>query len=174
MMRILVEGDHFLKILPVILDPKAGDEHRRAVADFFAHDISDFSAWCEKFRAELPGLYPADVELAADQSEFEDKLPSADAVIVESLMLGRDAIAKMKPLAIVHKFGAVTSNIDVAACEERRITVFKVPRRGNVAVAEQAFALMIALAKGIGHYEGMVTAVALTAAGLPIRPYDRR
>ena len=174
MMRILVESDHFLKILPVILDPKAGDEHRRAVADFFAHDIPDFPGWCEKFRAEIPGLYPADVEFAADQAAFEDKLPSADAVIVESLILGRDAVARMKPTAIVHKFGGITSNIHVAACEERRIGVFKVARRGNVAVAEQAFALMIALAKGLGRYNGMVTAEDLTAAGHAIRPYDRR
>src|ERR1017187_312313 len=103
MMRILVESDHFLKILPVILDPKAQDEHRRAVADFFAHDIPDFFAWSEKFRAEIPGLYPAEVEFAADQAEFEDKLCDADAVIVESLIVGRAAAANLKPLAIVHK-----------------------------------------------------------------------
>ena len=174
MTRILVESDHFLKILPVILDPKTPDEHRRAVADFFAHDIPDFSAWCEKFRAEMPGLYPAEVQFAADQAELEAKLPEADAVIVESLALGRAAVTKLKPLAIVHKFGAITSNIDVDACEERRITVFNVPRQGNIAVAEQAFALMIAGAKGIGRYNGVVTADDLAAKGHAIRPYDRR
>jgi phosphoglycerate dehydrogenase-like enzyme len=174
MTRILVESDHFLKILPVILDPKVQDEHRRAVADFFAHDIPDFSAWCEKFRSEIPGLYPAEVEFAADQSEFEDKLPGADAVIVESLMLGRAEVAKLKPLALVHKFGAIASNIDMPACEERRIVVFKVPRRGNIAVAEQAFALMIALAKEIGRYDGVVTAEGLAEMGHTVRSYDRR
>ena len=35
MIRILVESDHFLKILAVMLDPETPDEHRRAVADFF-------------------------------------------------------------------------------------------------------------------------------------------
>jgi phosphoglycerate dehydrogenase-like enzyme len=173
MMRILVESDHFLKILPVILNPGTPEDHKRAVADFFAHDI-DFPAWCEKFRAEIPGLYPAKVEFAADQAELEAKLPDADAVIVESLALRRDAVARLKPLAIVHKFGALTSNIDTQACAERRIMVFNVPRRGNVAVAEQAFALMIALAKGIGHYNGVVTADDLAAKGHMIRPYDRR
>jgi phosphoglycerate dehydrogenase-like enzyme len=173
-MHILVEDDHFLKILPVILDPKVQDEHRRAVADFFAHDIPDFFGWCEKFRAEIPGLYPAEVEFAADQPGFEDKLAGADAVIVESLMLDRASVAKLKPLAVVHKFGAITSNIDMLACEERRISVFKVARRGNVAVAEQAFALMIALAKGIGRYNGVVTAEDLAEMGHAVRPYDRR
>ncbi|HXJ02255.1 MAG TPA: NAD(P)-dependent oxidoreductase [Micropepsaceae bacterium] len=144
------------------------------MADFFAHDVPDFSAWCEKFRREVPGLYPAEVEFAGDQAELEEKLPGADAVIVESVRLDRDAVAKLKPSAIVHKFGAITSNIDMEACERRRITVFSVPRQGNIAVAEQAFALMIALAKDIGRYNGVVTAESLAAKGHPIRSYDRR
>jgi phosphoglycerate dehydrogenase-like enzyme len=173
MPRILVEADHFLKIIPVILDPRTSDEHIRAVTDFFAHDL-DFSQWCETFRAQIPGLYPAEVEFAADQAEFEAKLPEADAVMVESLKLDRAAVAKLKPTCIVHKFGAITSNIDRRACEERRINVFTVARQGNVAVAEQAFALMIALAKDFGRYEGVVTAGDLAQAGHPIRTYDRR
>ena len=36
MIRILVESDHFLKILAVMLDPETPEEHKRAVADFFA------------------------------------------------------------------------------------------------------------------------------------------
>jgi phosphoglycerate dehydrogenase-like enzyme len=173
MPRILVEADHFLKILPVILDPKTSEEHVRAVGDFFAHEV-DFKAWCETFRTQIAGLYPADVEFAADQTELEAKLPDADAVIVESLRLDRVAVGKMKPTCIVHKFGAIASNIDKRACEERRINVFTVTREGNVAVAEQAFALMIALAKDFGRYEGVVTADDLAKAGHPIRSYDRR
>ena len=174
MIRILVESDHFLKILPVILDPETPPEHRSAVADFFAHDVPDFAGWCETFRAQLPGLYPAHVEFAADQADFEAKLPSADAVVVEGFSLDANAVAKLKPLAIVQKFGGLLSNIDMEACEKRRITVFNLPRQGNIAVAEQAFALMIALAKDLGRYNGVVTAAALEARGHPIRSYDRR
>ena len=174
MMRILVENDHFLKILPVMLDPETSEEHRRAVADFFAHDLPDFVSWCDAFRAEIPGLYPAKVEFAADQDDLEAKLPGADAVIVESLAIGPGAVAKLKPLAILQKFGAILSNIDVEACLARRIAVFNCPRQGNIAVAEQAFALMIALAKEIGRYNGVVTAEDLRKAGHPVRPYDRR
>ena len=173
MPRILVEADHFLKIIPVILDPRTSDEHTRAVADFFAHDI-DFPRWCEEFRAQIPGLFPADVEFADDQAAFEAKLPEADAVIVESFRIDRAAVAKMKPTCIVHKFGALASNIDKRACAERRINVFTVRREGNVAVAEQAFALMLALAKDIGRYDGVVTADDLARAGHPVRSYDRR
>ena len=76
MIRILVESDHFLKILAVMLDPETPDEHRRAVADFFAHDVPDFLSWCEGFGAEIPGLYPARVTFAEDQADFEAKLPT--------------------------------------------------------------------------------------------------
>src|ERR1700680_1235745 len=106
-MRILVESDHFLKILPVMLDPRTPEEHRQAIADFFAHDIPDFLSWCANFRSEVPGLYPAEVQFAVDQQDFEAKLPDADAVIVESLAIDRNAAAKLKPLAIVQKFGAI-------------------------------------------------------------------
>src|SRR6476469_6956043 len=112
-MRIVVENDHFLKILAVMLDPETPEEHRRAVADFFAHDVPDFFSWCEDFRAAIPGLYPARVEFAADQQDFETNLPDADVVIVESFMLDARAVAKLKPLAIVQKFGGIVSNIDL-------------------------------------------------------------
>ena len=98
MIRILVESDHFLKILAVMLDPETPDEHRRAVADFFAHDVPDFLSDCEKFGAKIPGLYPARVTFAEDQADFEAKLPDADAVIVESFALNRRAVAKRNPL----------------------------------------------------------------------------
>ena len=100
-MRILVEHDHFLRILAVILDPAAPEEHRRAVADFQAHDIPDFSERCEQFRREIPGLYPAEVRFAADQTELNAQLADADVVILESLTLDEGAVARMKPAAIV-------------------------------------------------------------------------
>ena len=37
MIRILVESDHFLKILAVMLDPETPAEHKNAVADFFGN-----------------------------------------------------------------------------------------------------------------------------------------
>ena len=174
MIRILVESDHFLKILAVILDPETPDEHRRAVADFFSHDVPDFLSGCERFGAEIPGLYPARVSFAEDQADFEAKLADADAVIVESFTLGRSAVARLKPTAIVQKFGGILANIDTEACRARRLTVLSLPRQGNILVAEQAFALMIALAKEITRYNGVVTAADLSAAGHPVRSYDRR
>jgi phosphoglycerate dehydrogenase-like enzyme len=167
---ILIEEDHFLKIVPVILDPATPPAHRQAVADFFAHDVPDFLGWCGELCARLPGLYPARVMLAAGQADLVTKLAEADGVIVESLVIDRAALRGAKRLKIAHKFGALASNIDQAACAERGIDVAILPRRVNVAVAEQCLALMLALAKRICALDGMVERSALEKAGYSIRP----
>jgi phosphoglycerate dehydrogenase-like enzyme len=172
--QIVVEFDHFLRILAVILDPQAPEEHRRAVGDFFAHDIPDLSGRIEGFRREIPGLFPAQVRFAADQKELGSLLPKADIVVVESLALDSQSVAKLKPNAIVQKFGVLTSNIDLEACAQRRIPVLTLPRKVNVAVAEHAFALMIGLARELTRYNGVVTAEQWRERDRPIRPYDQR
>ena len=173
MLRILVESDHYLKILPVMLDPKTPAEHVRAVADFFAHDL-DFPSWCEAFRPRVPGLYPAKIEFADDQRAFDAKLADADLAIVESLSVTRDVLARSERLLAVQKFGAVPSGIDAEACAEKLIAVLTLRREVNIAAAEQAFALLMALSKRIGELSGVVTEEHLRAKGYPTRPYDRR
>lgn len=174
MMRIVVEEDHFLKILPVILDPETPDEHAHAVADFFHHDIPDFAGWCGHFRRELGALYPAKLVFAGSEVDLEAKSGNADAMVVESLKVTRSTLAGAPNLKAIVKFGAITSNIDRAAADDRRLPVLPVRRKGNIAVAEQAFALMMAVAKQITQFDHLVTAKDLTAAGHPVRAYDRR
>jgi phosphoglycerate dehydrogenase-like enzyme len=167
---ILIEEDHFLKIVPVILDPATPPAHLQAVADFFAHDVPDFSGWCAGLRARLPGLYPARVTWAQSQADLVAGLAGADAVIVESLAIDRTALDGARRLRIAQKFGAIASNIDQAACAERGIDVAVLSRRVNIAVAEQCFALMLALAKRIRALDGLVERSALEKAGYSIRP----
>jgi phosphoglycerate dehydrogenase-like enzyme len=167
---ILIEEDHFLKIVPVILDPATPAAHRQAVADFFVHDVPDFAGWCARLRARLPGLCPARVMWAASQADLAARLADADGVIVENLVIDRAALRGATRLRIAHKFGAIPSNIDQAACAERGIDVAVLPRRVNVAVAEQCFALMLALAKRICALDGLVERGALEKAGYAIRP----
>src|SRR5664280_197179 len=149
MTKILIEEDHFLNILPVILDPATSDEHRNAVGDFFSHDLQDFRGWIERLNARLPGLAPAEIVFVADQAELQSKIVDADAVIVESLIVDRSVLAAAQRLALVQKFGTITTNIDLAACAARGVAVATLRRTGNIAVAEQAFALLMALAKRI-------------------------
>jgi gluconate 2-dehydrogenase len=167
---ILIEEDHFLKIVPVILDPATPPAHQQAVADFFAHDVPDFPGWCAQLRARVPGLWPARVTWAASQADLAAGIAEADGVIVESLAIDRAALDGAKRLRIVHKFGAIASNIDHEACAERGIDVAVLPRRVNIAMAEQCFALMLALAKRICALDGLVERSALEKAGWSIRP----
>src|ERR1043166_1023506 len=169
MPTLLIEEDHFLKIVPVILDPDIPDAHRRAVADFFAHDVPDFLGWCAALRARMPGLYPTRVVWAADQADFLARLPDVDAAIVESFVVDRAALAAAPRLRIVHKFGTIGANIDQAACAERGVAVAFLHRHVNVAVAEQCVALMLALAKRISPLDGRVERAALDPPGYRIR-----
>src|SRR5262249_23545288 len=107
MPTLLIEEDHFLKIVPVILDPATPPAHVRAVADFFAHDVPDFSGWVEQLRARIPGLFPTSVVWAQDQADFLAKLPAADGAIVESFVVDRGALAAAPRLKIVQKFGTL-------------------------------------------------------------------
>ena len=169
--KILVEEDHFLKILSVILDPATPEPHRAAVNRFFAHDEPDFHpGWCERLRAKLPGLYPARIQYVDGDEALADAIADADAIIVESLRVDAPLLARAKGLKLVQKFGAITRNIDLDACAAAKVPVATLRRIGNVAVAEKAFALLMALAKQVCEFEGVVTAEALAARGFTPRP----
>src|SRR5260221_1682106 len=174
MTRIVIEEDHFLKIVPVVLDPAIPTAHRPAVADFFAHDEPDFLGWCSRLQQRLPGLYPAEVIFAAGEADLKTKIADADGVVVESLAVDDAVLSAAPRLAIVHKFGTITTNIDLAACAKRGVAVATLRRVVNVAVAEQACALMLALAKRIGEFNGVVEEAALRDAGLRVRPRQSR
>src|SRR5215468_2248133 len=170
MTRIVIEEDHFLKIVPVVLDPATPDAHRQAVVDFFAHDEPDFLGWCRRLQQRLPGLYPAEVVFAADEADLAAKIPNADGVVVESFRIDDGLLSGASRLAVVHKFGTITANIDLAACAKQGVAVATLRRMVNVAVAEQACALVLALAKRIGEFNGVVEETALRKAGLRVRP----
>jgi len=174
MTRIVIEEDHFLKIVPVVLDPATPEAHRRAVADFFAHDEPDFLGWCGRLQQRLPGLYPAEVVFAADEADLATKIVDADGIVVESFRIDDSVLTGAPRLAVVHKFGTIMANIDLVACAKRGIAVPTLRRMVNVAVAEQACALMLALAKRIGEFNGVVEEVALRDAGFKVRPRQSR
>ena len=174
MTRIVIEEDHFLKIVPVVLDPATPEPHRHAVADFFAHDEPDFLGWCNRLQQQLGGLYPAEVIFAADEADLKTKMRDADGVVVEGLRIDDAILSAASRLAIVHKFGTITANIDLETCARRGVAVMTLRRMVNVAVAEQACALMLALAKRIGEFNGVVEEAALHRAGLRVRPRQSR
>jgi lactate dehydrogenase-like 2-hydroxyacid dehydrogenase len=65
-------------------------------------------------------------------------------------------------------------NIDVAACAARGVKVLGVRRRANIACAEHAFALMLALARQLGSLSGLISVAQLAARKRSYMPFDRR
>ncbi|HUB96034.1 MAG TPA: NAD(P)-dependent oxidoreductase [Stellaceae bacterium] len=173
-MRIVVEEDAILRAVPVVLDPRTAEEHCRATADFYEFDEPDFPGWLARVRQQIPGLFPAEIVFARDEADLIAKIVDADALIVESFLVNESVLAHAGKLKIVQKFGGVAPNIDAAACLARGVRVSVQRRRVNIAVAEQAMALMLALAKRICDLKGVVTESALRGAGFDIRPFDRR
>jgi phosphoglycerate dehydrogenase-like enzyme len=173
-MRIIVEEDAILRAVPVVLDPRTNAEHCRATAEFYESDEPDFSGWLARVRQQIPGLFPAEVVFARDEADMAAKITDADALIVESFRVDEAALAGAKRLRIVQKFGGIAHNVDAAACFAKGVEVAVQRRRVNVAVAEQALALMLALAKRVCDLNGVVTEKALRDAGFDTRPFDRR
>lgn len=82
-----------------------------------------------------------------------EEIRQADAVYIYQDSLSGDAIRSAPNLRFIQKHGLNCKNIDIAAATERRIPVATLPLLRNVAVAEQAMALMLACAHKIiaGH-----------------------
>jgi phosphoglycerate dehydrogenase-like enzyme len=171
---IVAEDDPFTRLIEIVLDPGASVERKAAIADFMAHDAPDFAGWCERVRQQAYRLDPAEVRMVATPEGMLAALPEADILVVESFRVGRDELAAAPKLKVVQQFGAIARNIDVDACARRGVAVRTLRRRANVACAEQAFALMLALAKMVAKLDGMISVGRMLAAGYPYRPFDLR
>lgn len=171
---IVIEDDPFTRIAQIVLDPETSHERRAAFADFLAHDEPDFEGWCNRLRARAAGIYPAEARMVTSQTEMRANMADARALIVESLVVGREDIAAAPRLAAVQKYGAIVRNIDTAACAEKGVKVLTQRRRANISCAEHAFGMMLMLARRLDLLNGMVSAGRLAAAGYPLRPFDRR
>ena len=171
---IVVENDPFARLIPIVLDPASSEERRAAFADFMAPDEPDFDGWVRRVRAGASGLYPAEVRMVSSQDEMRAMLPDCCALVVEALPVARDDLAVADRLKVVQKFGTGLRNIDTAACTEKGIKVLTLRRRANMSCAEHAFALILALARRLESTCGLVTAERIKAAGLTLRPFDRR
>ncbi|MDI7275224.1 MAG: hydroxyacid dehydrogenase [Anaerolineae bacterium] len=91
----------------------------------------------------------ADILVAARPTleEIARLAPSADAFVVRGGPCPREVIASAPNLKVIGKHGVGLDNIDVAAASERGIPVFNTPGANSEAVAELAFAMMLALAR---------------------------
>lgn len=174
MNHLVLEQDAFMRMFVPMLDPAAPKEFHDAVADFFSHDEPDFDGWLAHMRNRIPGLFPARVSLAQDQDHFRELLKDADACLIESLTFGREELACAPRIAVVQKYGALTRNIDAAACAARHVRVCTQRRRINISLAELVMAMLLAMGKHVIELNHVIDEPRLNAAGHTIRPYDKR
>lgn len=173
-LKFVVENDTFLRLIQVVLDPSAPQERFQAFAHFCLHDLPDFRGWCEKVRAPVQNIYPADVHLVDDNGELRANLPGATVAVVEELKLGAEEVAASGgSLRFVHKYGFTTRNIDHAACENAGIELLTIRRRANISTAEQGLMLMLALARQITRNANLISVEQLKAAGYEPTTYNR-
>ena len=174
MPTLVIQNDHIIRALQVILDPTCPQERRDAFADYYSVDMPEFPQWCTEIQKKYPTVAPATVILTNDQAEFAAAVGDADAVVVEDFTVGEEELAAAPNLKIVQNFRTDMRNIDEAACAKRGIPVLPFHRKVNVAVGEHAFALMMSLAKKVTETNKLLTIEALQAEGWPARVYDRR
>ena len=171
---IAVEDDPFLRLIGVILDPSTPAERIAAFSDFFAHDLHDFDGWLRELRTRLKHLHPSTVHIAEDAAQWPAALAQADIAVAESLPIGAAELAAAPRLRVAQKFGTIAGNIDAAACAARGVGVRTLRRRANVACAEHALMLMLALARRLPETANRISIPQLQAAGFHPRTYDRR
>src|SRR6516165_8888313 len=171
---LIVEDDVWARLIGVVLDPSTSRERWAAFTDFMSPDLPDFRGWCDQVIKAAGSLYPSDVRLVGSRAQLHDNLESAQAIVIESLTVGPQELALAPRLKVVHKYGTILRNIDVAACAARGVKVLGVRRRANIACAEHAFALMLTLARRIHRTYGLISVEQLAAAKFRPRQFDRR
>jgi D-3-phosphoglycerate dehydrogenase len=100
---------------------------------------------------------PAQLEAFGEVIEDKDRLPEVDVVLVRSKTKCRsDYIDRAKSLRLIIRGGVGLDNIDVEYAHSKGVQVFNTASASAVAVAELAFALMIAVpTRLIEGHEGM-------------------
>jgi phosphoglycerate dehydrogenase-like enzyme len=73
----------------------------------------------------------------------------------------------------VQKYGTLISNVDREACERANVRVLKLRRRANIATAEHALALFLALARKLTETAGLIGFYQLRAAGYAPTRFER-
>ncbi len=96
----------------------------------------------DAFDPDLPGKLARFGEVTTEK----DRLPDADVVLIRSkTTCDRDYIDSAPNLKMIIRGGVGTDNIDKIYCAEKGIIVHNTPNAPSIAVAELAFALMLAV-----------------------------
>ena len=122
------------------------DAHPHSLKIVVADDLPDSAI--DLLRAE-PG-WQIDARSGRPAAELARDLADADALLVRSATkVTADLLAAAPQLRIVGRAGTGVDNIDMNAASGRGILVVNAPGANSISVAEQAFALMLSLARSV-------------------------
>jgi D-3-phosphoglycerate dehydrogenase len=76
-------------------------------------------------------------------------IEKADVLIVRSTKVGEDTIGRAKNLKVIARAGVGTDNIDLKACEKKKIKVINTPDAPTTSVAELTLGLIICMLRKI-------------------------
>ncbi len=128
--------------------------------------IDDGYAGYEAERAALASV-GARLEVCAcggDAGARLAELDGAQVLLVRESRIDAAAIAALPQLRGIVRYGIGVDNIDLAAAAQRRVFVANVPDYGTEEVADQALALLLAVARRVVTRDGAVRAGAWNVA----------
>lgn len=91
-----------------------------------------------------------------DPAEIIQRIGDAEAVYVSKVMLDRQVIETCPNLRYIGALATGYNMIDLAAAEERGITVTNVPKYSTPSVAQHTLALLLELTCHVGHHDRAV------------------
>ena len=172
--HVVIENDVFMRVLDIVLNPSCSEDRREAFRDFFAHDKPDFLDWAKNLRLQSRHLQNCRLSFVDTQEELDGTLHDAHVLVLESLRIGERELSMAPALQAIQKYGHIVRNIDAAACEMHGVKLLTIRRRANIACAEQAMMMILALAKRLPELNQVTSMKRLREAGFAPAPFDRR
>jgi len=106
-------------------------------------------AFPEEHRSRLAEAHDSAYEPDTTADQLATRLPGCEVLVVRSTRVTAEALESADSLRLVIRAGSGTNTIDCDAASRLGIHVCNVPGRNAVAVAELAFALLLALDRNI-------------------------
>lgn len=97
---------------------------------------------------EKSEIIEVDYHKKIDRTELLENIHKYDGLIVRSASkINAEVVARAQNLKVVVRAGVGVDNIDIPACSQKGIVVMNAPAGNSVSTAEQAIALLFALAR---------------------------
>ncbi len=108
---------------------------------------------------ELVPQFKVDVKIGLKEEDLLKIVADYDSILVRSATkINKKVIEAATKLKIVGRAGVGVDNVDVEAATERGIIVMNTPGGNTISTAEQAFSLMLSLARKIPHAHASIVA----------------